>query len=418
MTNSTLKSYNPNRNVCMLGTIRTEQRCPVCDGRMVYDERRHGCFCEHHPDVAATKRFYVQLGRHQKRFKTVYLAERHLNFIRSQRDHDLYDPRDWKRSKPLSLGTLSDQWLIHKSKVRPALSATRTHELKTSMKRVCSFWDPARNIKTIHDDDLAEFYANPHTHLNDDTKLLSEKSVFNLCTNVQEFLEWGCKIARVQPPKFVGLGYEYIETPTITVHDQLAITGWIKDNCPEPRIVFAINALIRNARIRPGELCDVKWKHIDLFGGQGIIYIHKRKSRRKIGARRKPEPKILYLDQEQVEYIKTQPWGDPGDYFMVYTIQRSGVKIGQRIHPKRLNNWFQAGAAHFGIDTYLYAGTKHTTATALGQHLTREQIRRGATGHATEEAFDHYMHDRISDQLRVQKAVDKMHSEAKNRNLE
>ncbi|WP_054030387.1 hypothetical protein [Desulfatitalea tepidiphila] len=98
---------------------------------------------------------------------------------------------------------------------------------------------------------------------------------------------------------------------------------------------------------------------------------------------------------------------------MVYTVERSGVKIGERIHPKRLNHRFQQGAAQFGIGTYLYAGTKHTNTTALGQHLTREQIRRGATGPATEDAFDHYMHDRISDQLRVQNVVDEMYKAAK-----
>jgi integrase len=397
----------------MLGTIRTSQRCPVCGGRMLYDPRRHGCFCETHVDVAAVKGFYAQLGRHQKRFKSILLAERHLNFIRTQRDHNLYDPRDWRQSKPLSLRKLADAWLEHKGHVRPSLSATRMNELKTSVDRICSFWGPDRNIKTIKDEDLAAFYGHPHAQIKDASKELSEKSVFNLCSNIQEFFNWGCRISGTEPPRFEGLGYEYNETPTITVQQQIEILEWLSRNCPEPRIVFAIQSLARNARVRPGELCEVKWSHIDIFGSKGIIYIHKRKSRRKIGARRKPDPKILYLDQDQIEYLKTQPWGNPDDYFMVYTIERSGVKIGERIHPKRLNHWFQQGAAQFGIDTYLYAGTKHTTTTALGQHLTREQIRRGATGHATEDAFDHYMHDRISDQLRVQNVVDEMYKAAK-----
>jgi hypothetical protein len=88
--------------------------------------------------------------------------------------------------------------------------------------------------------------------------------------------------------------------------------------------------------------------------------------------------------------------------------KRSGVTLGQRIHPKVLNRWFRRGAAALNLDVTLYAGTKHSTTTELGRHIHRELIRKGGTGHATESAFEHYYHDGVSDQLRLQEAIDKM----------
>ncbi len=398
----------------MLGTIRTSQRCYICGGSLVYDQRRGGCFCLNHPEVRATKGFYVQLGRHQKRFSNdFYGAERHLNFVRSQRDYGQYDPRDWEKTKPLSLRKLSELWIAHKGNTRPPLSDGRMWELQTSVDRACALWGVGTNIKTISDEDIKSFAGYPHQRLDIPGKMLSEKSVFNICCNVKEFIEWACKIARVDPPEWPSLGYEYNETVSITMQQQMEIVEWVRKNCPEPRIIFAIQALARNANVRSGEFCEVKWGHIDLFGDKGIVYIHKRKSRRKKGRRHKLDPKRSYLESAQIEYLKTQEWGNPDEYFMVYTVGRSGVTPGTRIHPKVLNKWWRRGAESIGLNIYLYAGTKHTTTTELGKHLTREQIRRGATGHATDEAFDHYYHDQVSDQLRVQKAYDDMREKLK-----
>ena len=41
-------------------------------------------------------------------------------------------------------------------------------------------------------------------------------------------------------------------------------------------------------------------------------------------------------------------------------------------------------------DVGLYGGTKHTVATALGQLLSPEEIKRGGTGSKTNKAFDRY----------------------------
>lgn len=96
----------------MLDNIYTTQRCPVCKGKMVHDERKGGCFCSNHPDVASSGGFYVKFGRaHFKRFESYLEASRHLNGLRFQKDHGQYDPRDWQRDHPLGFVTQASKWL-------------------------------------------------------------------------------------------------------------------------------------------------------------------------------------------------------------------------------------------------------------------------------------------------------------------
>jgi hypothetical protein len=52
-----------------------------------------------------------------------------------------------------------------------------------------------------------------------------------------------------------------------------------------------------------------------------------------------------------------------------------------------------------------YGGTKHSTATALGQLLTPEEIKRGGTGSATNKAFERYFQPRRTESLKVTSAI-------------
>ena len=398
----------------MKGNIYTSQRCPICHGPMSYDPRKANCICPTH-NVGATGGFFVRFGRdHFKRFQHIVQAEQHLNHLRAQTGNEAlygkYDPRDWKKSNPLGIRSLGKQWLERKSHTKPPLSETRMHELRTSIDRAVEFWGDI-NIKVLTGGDLAAFAVAPHGFLGKQDRQLSEKTVFNICCNLQEFVSWACKSLKVEAPQFEGLGYDMVETQPITMQQQVAIVEWIKQNCPEPRIWFAIQALCKNPNVRPGEFCDLRWGHIDIFGE--VAYIHKDKNRRRLG-RKKPRPKTVFLNSAQVEYLKSQEWGNPDELFMVYTQGRSGVIAGDPIHVKRLNHWFKEGGKAIGVDTTLYAGTKHTTTTGLAQHINRELIRRAGTGHATEAAYEHYQHDHLSDQIRVQKTIDRMTDEARN----
>jgi hypothetical protein len=59
-----------------------------------------------------------------------------------------------------------------------------------------------------------------------------------------------------------------------------------------------------------------------------------------------------------------------------------------------------------GVD--LYGGTRHSTATALGEFLTPEQIKRGGTGSATNKAFERYFQPRRTESAMVVSTIKKM----------
>ena len=56
----------------------------------------------------------------------------------------------------------------------------------------------------------------------------------------------------------------------------------------------------------------------------------------------------------------------------------------------------------------LYGGAKHSTATALGDSLTPEQIKRGGTGSATNKAFERYFQPRRTESENVVSAIKKL----------
>lgn len=99
-----------------------------------------------------------------------------------------------------------------------------------------------------------------------------------------------------------------------------------------------------------------------------------------------------YLDAEDVDLIKSFPRSiDPDLCFFRHMATKSGVGIGEQFGPKYFKKWWDKACENLGIKGVdLYGGTKHSTATALGEFLTPEQIKRGGTGSATNKAFERY----------------------------
>ena len=76
--------------------------------------------------------------------------------------------------------------------------------------------------------------------------------------------------------------------------------------------------------------------------------------------------------------------------------------MGAQFGPKYFKKWWDKACKNLsvkGVD--LYGGTKHSTATALGDFLTPEQIKRGGTGSATNKAFERYFQPRRTESTKV-----------------
>lgn len=397
----------------MKGYICTRQKCG-CGGTFRYDGRRGDLFCEK-CDTRTSGTYIVRMGKkHFRSFgRDIRKAEQHLSYIRCQLgDPDQfgrYDERDWRKNNPLGLFSLGQDWVKKKEGTRPPLTKTRMGMIKTSIDRLTAYMGD-RNIKTITDRDLEKFYSADHNKINHPDKLISSKTLFDICNTLNEFFAWAANVAGCEAPRFRDIGYEYNETEPITFQQQQSIISWLKNNCPEPMIVWVIRTLCRNPNVRPGELIELQWKDIDLISG--VLYIHKRKSRRKL-KRGALKPKLIFVEGDQLDYLNSLKYDDLNDHLFVYTVKRSGVKIGQRIHSKVLNIWFKKAGKALGINTYLYAGTKHTTTTELRKQFNRQAVMDYGSGHRS-DAFDHYDHSgNVRESVEMRRAYDKLAKEVK-----
>jgi hypothetical protein len=80
----------------------------------------------------------------------------------------------------------------------------------------------------------------------------------------------------------------------------------------------------------------------------------------------------------------------PHLYFFRHPQGIKGCKEGQKFGEKYLYKKWKKACENLGIyDLDLYGGSRHSTATALGEILTPEQIKQG-TLHSTNKAFERY----------------------------
>jgi len=90
------------------------------------------------------------------------------------------------------------------------------------------------------------------------------------------------------------------------------------------------------------------------------------------------------------------------------------VLAGEQFGPKYFKKWWDKACANPGIEGVdIYGGTKHSTAIALGELLTPEQIKRGGTGSATHKAFERYYQPRRTESIKVTSAIKKLRKKNK-----
>jgi integrase len=146
-----------------------------------------------------------------------------------------------------------------------------------------------------------------------------------------------------------------------------------------PKIWLGIKWLCTYISIRPGELVKIKEKHLDLENGY-IIIPHPKEKR----------PKLVPLLAEDMDLIRSLPRGLPELRFFRHVKGIKGCRAGERFGEKYFYKWWVKACKNLGIEGVdLYGGTRHSSAIALRQYRTPEEIRR-ATMHSTNKAFERY----------------------------
>ena len=351
------------------GEIFSDQKCPVCGLAYAHDDHRRGLFCPDHPDQAATGRFRVQFGRQtRKRFTTYREAERFLDGLRWEVDQGTYDPRDYRVDNPLGFWTLAEKWLaVKKSEVKHR----SYNNLQNYMNKAVSVWGN-RNIRTVGYGEIEDFLRSQG---------VSDKTKANMKSCLHSFFSWVKKREKIPMPEFPEVSFQLGWRQTVSKETQQAIIDevWRISQDVNPRIWLGIKWLATYISIRPGELVRIKEKHIDLQSGYIFIPDPKEK-----------KPKVVPMIDEDIDLVAQLPRGLPNLPFFRHPPGLKGCNPGDQFGQRYLYKWWKKACDNLGVEGVdLYGGTRHSTALALRQFKTPEQIRR-ATMHSTNKAFERY----------------------------
>ena len=359
-------------------------------------------FCKQHTEIAANRKFVVRFGRSiTKRFSNYNEAERFLTGLRFESDKGTFDVRDYRKDNPLGFENLANKWVEQKKRTKVKPKTIQSYE--NYLNKAIEVWGH-RNIKAIGTGEVEDFLLGDHRDKRS-KKTISDKTRHNMKSCLHQFFKWVCRREKsVEMPEFPEISFELGWRNIVTIEVQQAIIEEVKRISfdIEPKIWLGIKLLATYIKIRPDEMRNVRERDINLESG--FIHIaHPKEGSKKNG-------KFAYLDAEDIDLIKSFPRSiDPDLYFFRHMATRSGVKMGVQFGPKYFKKWWDKACDNLGVKGVdLYGGTRHSTATALGEFLTPEQIKRGGTGSATNKAFERYFQPRKTESVQVVSTIKEM----------
>lgn len=354
----------------MRGRIFSDQKCPVCGGTFVHDERRRGLYCPNHPDQQATGRFRVQFGRGtRKRFSVYREAERYLDGLRWEVDQGTYDPRDYRSDYPLGFESLARKWLAVKQKV---VKPKSYNNLRNYMGKAIKVWGQ-RNVKAIGYGEIEDFL-----HSED----VSDKTKSNMKSGLHSFFKWVSRREKIAMPEFPETPFELGWRKIIDKETQQTIIDEIYEISYHinPKIWLGIKWLATYISIRPGELLNLKEGDIDIKLGYFIIPHPKEK-----------RPKLVPIIDEDIDLLNGMPRGFPDLFFFRHGKGVSGAGPGSRFGNRYLYKWWKKACLNLNVDNVdLYGGTRHSSTSALIEDFSPEEIKAYGTLHSTNKAFERY----------------------------
>lgn len=370
--NLTPKHDNPHSkggDLCMKGGIYSREKCQICGGTFKNDGKK-SLYCPVHPNQKATS-FVIYFQGVYRRFKDYDDAHQVLEGLRFKYREGTFDKRDYKKENPLSFANLTEQWLnLKKKNVKQKSFNNLSNYINRAAK---SFGD--KNIKGIGYAEIEDFLWSQD---------VSDKTKANIKSALHDFWMWLRKrkiIKYHDMPEFpevkFELGYRKIidkETQEEILAEIYKLTYHINQ-----KIWLGIKWLCTYISIRPGEMASLKEENIDL--GNGYLMFPQPKEKRM---------KIVPILEEDIEILRSFPEAIPSIYFFRHVKGVQGVKEGEPFGEKYFYKWWVKACNNLGIEGVdLYGGTRHSSARALRQYCSPEEIKR-ATMHSTNKAFERY----------------------------
>jgi integrase len=383
----------------MKGRIYTSQKCFHCQSPLKYIEGRGYLQCETHHEIKWTGSCIVRFGReHTKRFKTVLEAERHLTYLRVQTDNGSFDQREWARNQPLSFLSLREKFLEAKSKT--GISPKQIRHINRVLDLAGKSWDTLQ-IKDIAEGEIDDFLSADHG--------IGNKTLSNWKTVLVDFWTWVVRRekrrSKLDMPEFPDIHFSMEMKTVVSVADQQAIIEEVKRISWQhnPRIWLGIKLLSIYPRVRPGELMNVKEGHLNLTENW-IVFPHPKEG----------EPKFIHILPEHaalIKEIRDMAPAMPNVYFFRHLKSGTVYKVGKKFGPEYFNIWWKRACKNLNISgVAVYAGTIHSTVTALGKIMSPEQIKNNVTGH-TSNAFQRYFLPDHNEKISATRKVAEMQGE-------
>jgi hypothetical protein len=345
----------------MSGGIYSDERCPVC-GASFIDNKVNALICPNHPKIKAST-FKVRFGKLTKRFAVYSEANRFLTGLRFKTDEKTFDARDYKRDNPMSFINMSERWIKYKKEeVRPGSFRSIRNHLDKAQRYFGN-----RNVKDIRYGDLEDLVRSERL------APLDDKTKHNVLATLHTLFVWLKKRQEIASvPEFPVISYELGYRTVVDKNKQIEIMEEVKRIAPNQKTYLGIMWLSTYISIRPNEMRTLKEGNIDVSGGYFLIPHPKEK-----------KYKAVPLVPEDVDILKTYDFIFPA---MPFFRHDDGRMFGRN----HFYRYWKKACGNLGIEGVdLYGGTRHSSARALREFCTPEEIRR-ATMTATNKAFERY----------------------------
>lgn len=365
------------KGICMKGGIYSRQKCPVCGGRLVHNEKREGCFCESHPQYGATK-FFVRFESIYKSFRNYLEAYQFLSGLRFKWVEGTLDVRDYQKDAPLGFKTLANKYI----KMKEQQGLRSITNVRNYMGRASNYFGQ-KNIKTFTRADLREFLYS--------LEKISEKTRHNYMSCIRDFFKNLVDdevIDITQMPRMPKVPYELGYRKITNIEIQNMILNKLKNLTYHinSKIWLGCDMLSLYLNIRPKDLLGIREADIDIECG--VITI-KRPTKKK-GKLKTVSVRLIQEHIDEIIQLKRKYPGLPNMPFFRHVGGISGVKLEQPFGEKYFYKWWIRACKQLGITNLdLYGGTRHTTTTALAKEVGESGAKK-ATGHDTNKAFERY----------------------------
>ena len=358
----------------MKGNIYTADKCNLCGGTLSHDENKDGFFCTRHPELKVIpQRCRVKFGRLVSRTFNNYRyaeARQFLEGLRFKTVEGTFDHRDYHKDNPLGFEGLALKWLKHKEK--SSISNSHLRNITRDINKCIAVWGQ-RNVKVIGFGEIQDLI---------DGLNLSSKSKSEIRSTINQFFTWLCRREKNIPmPDIPEVKFELGWRNIIDIETQQAIIDEVKkiSYSINPKIWLGIKWLATYIAFRPNELRMMKESEINV---SGFFVVPKPKEK---------TPKLIAMLEEDIELYNSMR-GMPDLFFFRHRKGNGAIGPGGQFGKDYLYKWWKKSCANLGIENVdLYGGTRHSTATALGEHFSESEIMQAGSMHKTNKAARRYI---------------------------